>query len=450
LNISPTFLRRRLAHRPNLLKILDNIGWLFFDKVLRIGVGLLLGVWLARYLGPAQFGLLNFALAFTALFSAIASLGLQAIVVRDLVRDPESSYLTLGTTGTLQLIAGFLSYMLILGVIPHLRHEDSLDHLIVVILGVTTLFKASEIAVYWFESQLQSKYTVWVQNGIFIIFAAIKVGLIFIDAQLIAFVWAMVIESALIAITLLKVFNLRGIALTRLKTELGRAKTLLKDSWPLLLSGIAVSIYMKIDQIMLGQMIGDQAVGIYSAAARISEVWYFIPMAIVASVFPALIKTRAASIELYYMRLQNFFFIMVLISIAVAVPITFYSNELVSLLFGPIYSDAGFVLATHVWASVFVFLGVAGNCWLMAENLQKIILQRTILGAISNVALNLILIPKIGVNGAAISLVISQAITSLLLDGWQKRTRAMFWMKIRAMNPFNWYFFIFQYRHKGN
>ncbi|NCC25319.1 MAG: flippase, partial [Deltaproteobacteria bacterium] len=170
MNITPPFIRRRIEHRPNLVKIVDNIGWLFFDKILRMGVGLFVGVWVARYLGPDQFGLLNFALAFTGLFGAIAALGLQGIVVRDIVRDPESAPVTLGTAAILQLVGGLVAYLLVLVIIAYLRPDDALSRSIVAILGSMLLLKASEIAVFWFESQVQSKYTVWVQNGAFLVF----------------------------------------------------------------------------------------------------------------------------------------------------------------------------------------------------------------------------------------------------------------------------------------
>lgn len=210
MNLVPAFVRRRLAHRPNLVKILDNIGWLFLDKVLRMGVGLLVGVWIARYLGPEQFGLLNFALAFTGLFAAISGMGLQGIVVRDIVRDPQGAPLTLGTAAVLMLIGGFVSYLLILAAIAYLRPDDPLARSIVAILGAIQLFKASEIAVYWFESQVQSKYTVWVQNGVFLVFAAVKVGLILSQASLTAFVWATLAEAAVVAVILLVVLAWRG------------------------------------------------------------------------------------------------------------------------------------------------------------------------------------------------------------------------------------------------
>lgn len=434
MNLIPRVILRRIAHRPNLVKIVDNIGWLFFDKILRMGVGLFVGVWIARYLGPEQFGLLNFALAFTGLFGAIAALGLQGIVVRDIVRDPKSARLTLGTAALLQLIGGLLSFLLILGAISYLRPDDTLTRSIVAILGSMMLLKVSDIAVFWFESQVRSKYTVWVQNGVFLVFAAIKVLLILQEASLTAFVWTMLAEAAFVSLLLLIVLGLRGPALTSLRASASRAKSLLRDSWPLILSAIAITVYMKIDQIMLGQMIGDEAVGIYSAAVRISEVWYFIPIAIVASVFPAILEAKKHSEVQYYARLQKLYDLMVVISISVALPMTFLATPLVGLLFGEAYRGAGAVLAIHIWASALVFLGVASSQWFLVENRQFLSLQRTVLGAIANVGLNLWLIPHYGAIGAAIATVASYAVAAYFADLLQSETRKMFAMKSNSLN----------------
>lgn len=404
-----------------------------------MGVGLFVGVWIARYLGPEQFGLLNFASAFVGLFSAIAVMGLHGIVVRDVVRNPEGARETLGTAAMLQLVGGFVSYFLILAVIAYLRPDDTMARSVVAILGSMMLLKSSEIAVYWFESQVQSKYTVWVQNSVFLIFAAVKVILILQEAPIIAFVWAMLGEGVLVAVILLLVLEKRGQALSSLRPSASRAQTLLKDSWPLILSAIAVTIYMKIDQIMLGQMIGDEAVGIYTAATRISEVWYFIPMAIVASVFPAILEAKKRSEEQYYARLQKLYDLMVMVSIAVALPMTFLATPIVTVLFGEAYQAAGTVLAIHIWASVFVFLGVASGKWFLAENRQILSMQRTLLGAVTNIALNLWWIPLYGVVGAASATVISYAIAAFISDLVCKETRQMFLMKISAMNPFSIY-----------
>jgi O-antigen/teichoic acid export membrane protein len=432
----PRGLRDRIAHQPGLLKILDNIGWLFFDKILRMGVGLLVGVWVARYLGPEQFGLLSFALAFVGLFGAVATLGLQGIVVRDIVRDQSSANETLGTAFVLQLLGGLTAYLLVLAAIYYFRPDDTLAKAIVAILGFTLVLKAGETIKYWFESQVQSKFVVWVENSVFLLIAGVKVVMILAQAPLIAFVWASLAEATLVAATLLTVYSWTRGKLRSWKPSLGRAKTLLRDSWPLILSGMAVMIYMRIDQIMLGQMIGDEAVGIYSAAVRISEVWYFIPMAITASVFPSIIDAKNRSEELYYQRLQKLFDLMVWTSVAIALPMTFLSSTLVVMLFGPAYAHAGTVLAIHIWAAVFVFLGVASSRWFLTENRQILSLQRTLLGAGVNVGLNSLMIPRFGIVGAACATVISYSVAVFFSDVLHKETLPLFKMKLRTVNFF--------------
>jgi len=434
MNLTPAFVRRRFAHRPGLLRILDNIGWLFFDRVLRMGVGLIVGIWIARYLGPDRFGALNFAIAFVTLFGAIAGLGLKDIVVRDIVREPQGKDETLGSAALLLGSGGLLAYGGILGIIFWLRPEDTLTKMLVAIIGSTVLFKFSDVAACWFESQVLSKYIVWVQNGSFLVLAAIKVALILNDAPLVSFAWAIMAEALMGAILMFVMLAWRGPALRQLRVTLGRAKGLLTDSWPLLLSGIAILIYMKIDQIMLGQMVGNEAVGIYSAAVRLSEVWYFIPVMIVTSVFPAILQARERSEAEYYRGLQRLYDLMVLLSLGLALPMTFLSTPVVTLLFGDAFAGAGTVLAIHIWAAVFVFLGVASGKWFVAENRQILSLRRTALGAVANVALNLVLIPDYGPIGAAIATVLSYAIASFLVDVVQQETRQMFYMKVKALN----------------
>lgn len=436
MNLIPGFIRQRIAHRPNLLRIVDNIGWLFFDKMLRMGVGLIVGVWVARYLGPQQLGLLDFAAAFTSMFAALAGLGLQGIVVRDLVRSPQRAAETLGSAAALLFAGGVLSYGLLMVSIWFLRPDDSLSTGIVAILGSMTLFKASEVVIYRLEAQVQSKYAVWIQNGVFLTVAAIKVVMIVQQATLMAFAWITMAEALVVALLLASMIGLRDQRLWPLRFQVERAGELLKDSWPLMLAGIAVTLYMKIDQIMLGEMIGNEAVGVYGAATRISEVWYFIPLTIVASLFPSILELKDRDSARYHARLQRLYDLMVWLSLLIAVPMTFLSTRFVTLLYGEAYADAGLVLAIHIWASVFVFLGVASSRWLVAENLQLLSLQRTALGAVTNVALNYVLIPDHGPAGAAAATVISYAIAALFADVLQARTRPAFRMKLRALNVF--------------
>lgn len=449
MKINSQRLRKNYANKPELNNVLSNIAWLFIDKILRMGVGLLVGVWIARYLGPEKFGQLNYATAITGLLGSIAALGLPGIVVRDIVRKPETANQTIGTAAVLQLIGSLVAYILILTVIGYLRPNDTIARTITAILGATVLFKASEVVVYWFEAKVQSKFTVWVQNSAFVVFAIIKVLLIYNKAPVMYFIWAMLGEAIVVAVVLLWVMHAYGISLVLLSVSVERAKELLKDSWPLILSGISIMIYMRIDQIMLGQMIGVEAAGIYSAATRISEVWYFIPMAIVASMFPNIIEAKKNNEQEYYRRLQRLYDLMAGISVVASLLITLVATPVIRMLYGEAYLEAGLVLSIHIWASVFVFLGVAGEKWFLAENMQKIALQRSIVGAVSSVVLNLVLIPRYGVVGAAISLVISQGIAAWLYDAINKSTRIIFKMKLAALNPRSWISMIAYYYKKG-
>lgn len=437
LRFLPVKLRRNLEQRHGLTNILNNIIWLFFDKFIRLGVGLLVGVWIARYLGPEQFGLLNYALAFVTLFTAVASLGLNSIVVRDLVQDPANADTTMGTSFVLSVLGGFSAFCLSLLAISYARPDDELAKFIVVLLSLLMVFKATDVVRYWFESQVQSKYVVWMENSAFLAISTVKIGLIVVEAPLIAFVWAMFVESLIVAVGLLGIYAWKGGKLKAWRFQLIRAKGLLKDSWPLILSGIAIMVYMRIDQIMLGQMLGDESVGIYSAAVRISEVWYFIPMVIVASVFPSIIEAKKQGEALYYQRLQKLYNWLVVLALAVAIPMTFLSELVVTLLFGNAYVQAGSVLSIHIWSGLFVFLGLASGKWFIIEGLQRYSFYRTLFGAVANIVLNLIMIPKFGVLGAASATVISYAIAGLFSDVLQKETRTIFKMKLRSLNIYS-------------
>ncbi|MBU2569374.1 MAG: flippase [Gammaproteobacteria bacterium] len=439
MKLIPHFIHRRIAHRPNLIKIIDNIGWLFFDKILRMGVGVFVGVWIARYLGPKQFGLLNFATAFVGLFSAISVLGLQSIVVRDLVRDPQCRDETLGTAAVLQFVGGLLAYGFIIAAIFWMRADDQLSKTLVAILGATMLFKASDVAMYWFESQVQSKYTVWVQNGVFLIFTGINVALIMNNAPLIAFAWVMTTQALIVALSLLIVLGLRGPGLRLLQARMSRAKSLLADSWPLFLSSIAVMIYMKIDQIMLGQMIGDEAVGIYSAAVRISEVWYFVPMSIVGSVFPAILEAKKRSEVQYIQRLQRLYDFVVAITATCAIPLWILSDLIILFLFGDAYSDSAQILSIYIWNAVLVAMGTARGKWLITENLQKLGFLYIGVSMLVNVTGNFLLIPQYGGSGAAWATLFSTLTATLIAPGFFKKTRISSLMLLRSLSPIHWY-----------
>ena len=410
---------------------IQNIAWLFFDRILRMGVGLFVGVWVARYLGVQQFGILNYATAFVALFNPLTTLGLDALVIRSIVREPQLKDEILGTTFWLKLCGAIVCLLLTVGSIFVLRQDDQLTVGLVAILATAGILHAFDTIDFWFQSQVQSKYTVVARNTAFIIIALVKVVLIKMQAPLVAFAWATLGEVALGTAGLIIAYRFKGYSILW-RWSLSLAKTLLTESWPLILSGLTIMIYMKIDQIMLG-LVGDEAVGLYSAATRISEVWYFIPTAISSSVAPSIYAAKQVSEELYYQRIKKLIRLLVIISLVVAVPMSFLSTRIITLLFGNGYAAAGSILGIHIWAAVFVFMGVASSSWFIAEGLTQLAFRRTLMGAVVNVILNWLLIPAYAGVGAAVATVISYGISASLSNLFAQKTRKIFMIQLKSL-----------------
>jgi len=424
-------------------KYFANTSWLFAEKILRMTVGLFVGIWVARYLGPDRFGLLSYAQSFGGLFSAIATLGLDGIVVRELVKHSEKESELLGTAFYLKLIGAFLT-LIVLYIAIHFTSNDTYTKILIFIIASATIFQAFNVIDLYFQAKVMSKYVVFANSFTLLISSLVKIILIINQAPLIAFAWMVVLDSLVMALGYVywyfkvkKEFFLR-----KIEFKFKIAKQLLKDSWPLVLSGMVIAIYMRIDQVMIKEMLDNKAVGNYAAAVRLSEAWYFIPMVIASSLFPAIINAKKQSEELYYKRLQKLYDLMVWMAIAIALPMTFLSDWVVNLLYGSQYNQAGGVLMIHIWAGIFVFLGVASSKWFIAENLQKFSFYRTLTGAILNIILNIILIPKYNIKGAAIATLISQGVASYLFNAFNYKLRGNFFMQTKSLlliNLFRFY-----------
>ncbi|HOW36315.1 MAG TPA: flippase [Candidatus Omnitrophota bacterium] len=414
-------------------RVIKNTSWLFADQIFRLGAGLLITAWIARYLGPSQFGLLSYATAFAALFGSLIGLGLNSIIVRDIIRNPSKTNEILGSAFILRLIAGIIALAAAVATICFVRKGDALTQLLVSLIAAGFIFQAFSVIDFYFQSQVQSRYSVYAQNAGFIILGIAKILLILYRAPLIAFAIAGTAEIACTSFFLIIAYRYNRLSIKAWRMKIAVAKELLRNSWPLIFSTVAIIVYMRIDQIMIGQMLGDAPVGIYSAAVRISEAWYFMPMAIAGSVFPIILQIKQSNEGLYYQKLQNLLDALTLLGIGVAVFVTLTSSTLVTLLYGTAYAQSSSILTLHIWGGVFVCLGVAGNSWFIAENLQIYTCFITLAGGIANIALNLVLIPKFGIQGAALATVISQILASYLLNIVSTKTRRVFAMQTRSL-----------------
>jgi O-antigen/teichoic acid export membrane protein len=413
-------------------KILTNIGWLFFDKILRLGIGLVVVMWLARYLGPEQFGQLNFVVALVAVFGVFATLGLKGIVVRDLLDQPDEQKVILGSAFVLKIVAALAVYLLLIMTIFILKPDDVLSKSMIAVLGLSIVFKSTEVVNFWFESQVKSKYVVWVENGVFLAIALVKMIMLWQQAPLIAFVWVMLLESIVVGIVLLFVYakvvmNPKHWHITRT-----RVKSLLQDSWPLIISSAAWIVYTRIDQIMIGQMLNDQALGYYSVAIKLSEMANIVPIIIAFSIIPALTALRKTDVVLYRHRFQMTYDTVVGLMLLAAITITFLSDFIITLLFGSAYVEAAPVLTIHIWSAIFIAMATVSGKYLINEGLQKITMQRHLTGVLINIPLNFVLIPIYGIEGAAYASLFSLAFSNYIYDAISPATRFCFVQKTRS------------------
>lgn len=400
----PGFLRAKLMGRVELQQVVSNTGWQFADNLLRMAVGLLVGIWLARYLGPEQFGLLSYALAFATLFGALSHLGLDDIIVRDVVRQPADKNEILGSAFLLKLTGGLLSFAAATGTIILLRPDDGLSHWLVGIIAAGAVFQSINIIEFWFHSQVQIKYAVIARNAAFLLCSLIKVVLILMAAPLISFAWVALFEVLLGSIGLIVAYRCRGGGrLSDWHVNPGRGLRLLRDSWPLMLSSMVIMVYLRIDQVMLGEMAGNREVGIYSVAVRLAEVWYFIPTALYWSLFPGIVAAKSESEPRFYARLQQLYNLSAFSAYAIAVPLTLLAQWLVPVLFGDEYARAGLMLAVLIWSNLFTSLEMARSGFLTAMNWTRLYLLTVALGCALNILLNFVLIPKYGGMGAVVA-----------------------------------------------
>lgn len=417
---------------PGVRKIIGNTSWLMADQIVRQCVVFVVGVLLARYLGPEEFGLYNYAVAFVLLFSAIAKLGLDSIVVRDIVRDPSCKDETLGTAFFLKLIAGAGTFLLAVGTIYLLRPEDTLTAWLVAITAAGMIFQAFDTIDFWFQSQVQSKYTVLAKSGSFLLVSLFKIFLIQMRAPIIAFAWAGLAELFLGAAGLAIIYQTKAGKMGLWRKSFSRAKALLRDSCPLILSGMAVVIYMRIDQVMLGELASGREVGNYSVAVRLVEACYFIPTQITASLFPSIINSKKNTL-IYESRIQNLYDFMIWMGLISALLLSGFSGKIITFLFGDEYNGAVAVLPLQAWMSASVFFGIARTKWLIAEGHVKEILHIQVVAVSLNICANFILIPMYGAVGASLASLATASGANLIVAGYSKPIRHSMKMYVKSI-----------------
>lgn len=428
---------KRLTNKLNdtgSIKIFKNAGWLFTDKIVRQGLNFLLTAYIARYLGVQLFGVWNYALAFVVLFSFFSTLGIYNQLLRDFVRHPERHNELLGSAFIIKLLGGCITFALSYATIVITKPEEPFLHTLISLIAFGYIIQSFDVIDFFFQSQLKAKWIAISRLISFLIFAVLKLAFVHLQLPLFYFIWAQLGELLFSATLLIFFFNKYFHGIFKWTINWKALTGMLKESLPILFAEVAILIYMRIDQVMIGEMMGNETLGIFSAAVRLSELWYLVPGVICSTAFPSIIKAYYTDPLDYRKKLQRLYDLLVWLSIIIAIVVSILAPFIVNIIYGQQFSSASSILVIHIWTSVFVFVGFASNQQLVLEDLAKISFFRTLFGVVTNVLFNFIMIPLWGAKGAAFATLIAQAFSSWLSNYFFKETRPIFWINVRSLN----------------
>lgn len=414
----------------NLMAIIKNSGWLLLDKLIRMSLGIFVSAWIARYLGPQEFGELAYSLAILALFQAIATLGLDGIVVREISNNAKKAGEVLGSTFLLRFVIGILSWFLSIALFVLLKGIDDRSVYIMALCGACLIFQSLNTIDLWFQSQSQSKRTVLVKLVSYLIVNGLKVTLIIFEAPLPAFAFVVTVDAFIVAIGLVWAYSKFSCG-QKWKFEKKRSVKLLKESWPFILSGVSTMIYMRLDQIFVEKYLGSESLGIYAAVVPLSAIWSFIPMTLFVSLAPVVAKKKINDEKEYWSFFTNICRFFAILGWLICIPISLSSDVIVNILFGERYALGGDTLSIIIFCNIFINLGVAQSLWILNEGKSKVSLYQTIIGVAVSIILNNTLIPIYGINGAAISAVLAQFFSCILSN--VIFSRKIFLIQVKSM-----------------
>lgn len=389
--------------------MLRSTSLLLVEQFLSLVLGFLVNIFLIRYLGPGLLGVYSYGLSVVAIVGILAKLGLDGLVVKALVQESDRADEIMGTAFWLKGFGAIIAIAITI-ITALLIETDLQSRLIIMVLATSLLFQAFDIINFWNQSRVQATAMVSVRLISNIFGLGSKAILIAINAPLIAFAWVFTGEAAVRAVGMVFTYLRANQAMSKWRFNRQRATSFMHEGWPLLLSGGMALIYMKIDQIMLAKLSSAEAVGMYAAAVKFSEIWYFIPIALTSSLFPMIIKINADGEGQFTHRMQQLFDVLALGAYSIAAPITFAAPIIIPRILGSDFRESAIMLSIHIWAGVFIFLEAGRIRWLLIKKENFFQLSSMTIGAISNILLNFLLIPSFHGVGAAVATLISYAL----------------------------------------
>lgn len=403
-------------------RVFSNAKWMIAEQGVQMLISLLIGMITARYLGPSNYGIINYCAAYVAFFTSVALLGIEAIVVKELIANPQKEGEILGTSIIMRLIAGCISVFSILLILFFVDDGNILVLKVGFLQSLVLVFKAFEIFDYWFQSKLQSKYSSILKSISYFIVAAYKIFILVTNKSVIWFAFSTSLDFLIIAILLTWAYRKHNGAQLSFSKE--TSKHLLSQGYHFMISSFIITIYAQMDKVMIKHMLGEAEVGLYSAAIMICTYWVLVPTAIINSTRPVIMEFKKdGNTQMYKRRTRQLYALLLWLGMAVSIVISLLSKVIMNVAYGQQYIAAAATLAIAIWYTTFSTLGIARGTWLVCEDKNKYAKWFVLLGAVVNVVLNYILIPVMGIDGAAVATLVTQIAVSIIAPMMFKETR---------------------------
>lgn len=414
-------------------RVLKNASWIIVCKVIQAILTLIVTMLTARFLGPSDFGVINYAASVVAFFVPVMQLGLNSTLVREVVSKPEREGEIMGTAVTMSFASALLSILGIFAFTSVANYGEPETVTVSVLYGTLLLFQCFELIQYWFQAKLLSKYHAVSSLVAFAVTSAYKIYLLISGKGVYWFAVAQSLDYLIIAVALLAIYFKKSSG--GMRFSFMTARELFSSSKYYIVSSLMITLFLQTDKVMIKLMIDDAACGFYSAAATCAGMTSFVFSAIIDSLRPIIFENKEKSEEGYRKTLTALYTIVIYLSLLQSLFISLFSVFIIKLFYGVAYIEAAPTLAVLVWYTTFSYLGAVRNIWILAENKQKYLWIINMSGAGMNIVVNALLIPHIGILGAALASLVTQLFTNVVIGFIMKPIRGNNALMIKSLNP---------------
>lgn len=428
-------------------KVAKNAAWIIGIQLIKSVLGLVISMLTARFLGPSNFGVINYASSIVAFVAPIMYLGLTGVLVQELVSSPENEGKILGTSITLSLVSSVLCVGGVIAFVSVANKGERETVIVCALYSILLIFQAIEMMVYWFQAKLLSKYSSSVSLVAYVAVSAYKIFLLATKKSIYWFAVSNAFDYMLIAVGLMIVYKKLGG--NKLCFDMQTAKRLLSKSKYYIVSNMMITIFAQTDRIMLKLMIDDAATGYYSAAVTCAGMTGFVFSAIIDSFRPLIFDSKKRNEAQFEKNMTRLYGIIIYLSLVQSVVISILSGIIVNLLYGSAYAPAKEILAILVWYTTFSYLGAVRNIWILSEDKQKYLWIINLSGALTNVVLNYFLIPIMGGVGAALASLITQIFTNVVIGFIIRPILHNNALMLRALNPKEMMWILKKFLHRS-